>query len=163
MDYREKCLERELTFEPKVATITDELISEAQLIADRVQATRRLHKLSEKHMVEQAAFDDSIDARVFGDEAAGHIHAARAHYRRGDYEQALSSVGRAKETAVSSSCPAGVMAGNGESEDGQNNKPGSDQDCEFISKKCPMCGEKNVKTKVTKSRITGSCGCSKSK
>jgi len=36
-------------------------------------------------------------------------------------------------------------------------------DCEFISKSCPLCGTKNVKTKVTKSHISGSCGCSKSR
>lgn len=45
---------------------------------------------------------------------------------------------------------------------GYGNKSDSD-DCEFISKKCPMCGARNVKTKVTKSHISGSCGCSKSK
>lgn len=39
----------------------------------------------------------------------------------------------------------------------------SDQDCEFISKKCPECGAKNVKTVVTKSQISGSCGCVKHK
>lgn len=39
----------------------------------------------------------------------------------------------------------------------------TDRDCEFISKQCPECGAKNVKTKVTKDKITGSCGCSKSK
>lgn len=43
--------------------------------------------------------------------------------------------------------------------DGDEEK-NNDKDCEFISKECPMCGEKNVKTKVTKHKITGSCGCS---
>lgn len=38
-----------------------------------------------------------------------------------------------------------------------------DEDCEFKSKKCPECGEKNVWTKVTKDKITGSCGCTKKK
>lgn len=36
-------------------------------------------------------------------------------------------------------------------------------ECEFISKECPECGAKNVKTKVTKHKITGSCGCSKNR
>ncbi len=39
----------------------------------------------------------------------------------------------------------------------------TDKDCEFTSKSCPMCGSKNVRTKVTSTRISGSCGCSKSK
>lgn len=42
---------------------------------------------------------------------------------------------------------------------GKDKKQGSDKDCEFISKSCPKCGEKNVKTKVTKTHISGSCGC----
>lgn len=42
-----------------------------------------------------------------------------------------------------------------------------DEDCEFVSKKCPECGTKDVKTKVSKvpgtnkKHISGSCGCSK--
>lgn len=40
---------------------------------------------------------------------------------------------------------------------------GSDEDCEFVSRECPECGEKDVKTKVTKHKITGDCGCSVSK
>jgi hypothetical protein len=45
-----------------------------------------------------------------------------------------------------------------------NSKSSSDSDdCEFISKKCPLCDAKNVKTTVTKTHVTGSCGCSKRK
>lgn len=35
----------------------------------------------------------------------------------------------------------------------------SNEDCEFISKECPNCHAKNVKTKVTSKEISGSCGC----
>lgn len=35
----------------------------------------------------------------------------------------------------------------------------SDDDCEFVSKNCPECKTKNVKTKVTKTHISGDCGC----
>jgi hypothetical protein len=52
-------------------------------------------------------------------------------------------------------------SGNQFEQAGYGNK--SDEDCEFVSKQCPMCGAKNVKTKVTKNSISGSCGCSKSK
>lgn len=41
---------------------------------------------------------------------------------------------------------------------GYGNK--ADQDCEFISRECPKCHTKNIKTRVTKHRISGSCGCS---
>ncbi|MBI2589120.1 hypothetical protein HYW35_02875 [Candidatus Saccharibacteria bacterium] len=41
----------------------------------------------------------------------------------------------------------------------------SEEDCEFVSKECPGCHAKNVKTRVTKTgsgrRISGSCGCTK--
>jgi hypothetical protein len=46
---------------------------------------------------------------------------------------------------------------------GDNDKKTDEGDCEFISKSCPECGTKNVKTKVTKTHISGSCGCSVSK
>jgi hypothetical protein len=44
-------------------------------------------------------------------------------------------------------------------EAGYGNKTNLDKDCEFVSKSCPKCGEKNVKTKVTKTHISGACGC----
>jgi hypothetical protein len=50
---------------------------------------------------------------------------------------------------------------------GNNVKVDLDGDCEFMSKKCPECGAKDVKTKVSsikgtdKKHISGSCGCSK--
>jgi hypothetical protein len=37
----------------------------------------------------------------------------------------------------------------------------SDEECEFVSEECPQCGAEKVITKVTKTHITGSCGCSK--
>lgn len=46
---------------------------------------------------------------------------------------------------------------------GNKSKSKSDDDCEFISKECPSCHTKNVKTVVTKNRISGSCGCSKTR
>ena len=40
-----------------------------------------------------------------------------------------------------------------------------DGDCEFVSKTCPSCGAKNVKTTVrrkgTRKHVTGKCGCTK--
>jgi hypothetical protein len=36
----------------------------------------------------------------------------------------------------------------------------SGEDCTYISKKCPNCGTRNVKTRETKTHISGDCGCS---
>ena len=43
---------------------------------------------------------------------------------------------------------------------GNRSSSKSDEDCEYISKECPSCHEKNVKTYETKTHITGKCGCS---
>jgi hypothetical protein len=43
---------------------------------------------------------------------------------------------------------------------GNKSSSKSDEDCEYISKECPSCHEKNVKTYETKTHITGKCGCS---
>jgi hypothetical protein len=67
--------------------------------------------------------------------------------------------GRSFNACGSTFGPAGVESSMEQA--GYGNK--TDDECEFISKKCPECGAKNVKTKVTKHRISGSCGCSKSK
>jgi hypothetical protein len=37
----------------------------------------------------------------------------------------------------------------------------TNQNCDFISKMCPQCKAKNVKTHVTATHISGSCGCKK--
>lgn len=74
-------------------------------------------------------------------------------------------------------CPGNIQLGNdsetNDSEtDGINRqeayggKKDSDEDCEFVSKSCPECGAKNIKTVVkkisaTKKRIEGACGCIK--
>jgi len=54
---------------------------------------------------------------------------------------------------------------------GNRKRPRADDDCEFTSKKCPACSKSAVRTKVekikilgtsrTKTKISGSCGCSK--
>jgi len=45
-----------------------------------------------------------------------------------------------------------LNAGYGDEEDSKN--------CSYISKQCPMCGTKNVKTHETSTHISGACGCS---
>jgi hypothetical protein len=162
VSYRQKCREREELLSPKVQAITNELIAEAPTIHSRAQATRRLHKLSEKHMVQQAVMDNSIDPRVFGP-AAEHINAARIFFEQGHIEEALRSTRQAERTAVSSSCPNGSQrdAEQGQEGDSQSSTSASEEvgDCDFISKECPKCHKKNVRTVISKGKISGSCGC----
>lgn len=162
--YRALCEQREARFQPLVETITDELIAEAADIDGRVHATARLHQLSQDRMVMQAAFDESINPAVFGP-AAEDIIAARQYIELEDYTRAEAVMRHAQKVAVSSSCPAALRALNGRGEgdgaaDGDatsNDDPG---DCEFVSKECPKCHKKNVMTKISKGKISGSCGCS---
>lgn len=160
LEYKKICAEREERFEPKAEKVTDQIISEYRSIHTRVMATQRLHKLSEAQMVEQAIGDTDIDPRVFGP-AAPYIERARIAYQQGEADQLLVHMKAAKSKAQTSSCP-GSGIKSLESLSGEDSQD-SDEDCEFVSKKCPECGAKNVKTKVTKNKITGSCGCSKSR
>jgi hypothetical protein len=107
IEFRVKCSERERAFRPKVEKIIKELIAEAPNITTPVQAVERLHKISEKYMVEHAIEDESIDPRVFGP-AARHIESARAHQMDGNTALAQSELLLALETAVSNSCPNGL-------------------------------------------------------
>jgi hypothetical protein len=60
----------------------------------------------------------------------------------------------------------GLTAAEQLSESGYGGNQSEDADCEYISKSCPSCGTKNVRTVDkriigSKRRISGSCGCSK--
>lgn len=156
--YLLKCKQRELTFAPKIAVIKDELIGQAKNINSPIEAIEKLHKLSEKHMVEKAVLDRSIDPRVFGP-AAFHIEQARLANDQGDWSGFDRHVQKAKDKAQTTSCPSKINGLDALDVDDESDKDSSDEDCEYISKECPVCHKKNVKTTVTKAQIIGACGC----
>jgi hypothetical protein len=119
LEYEKQCAVREWTFEPKVKLIKEDLLAEAATITTPEQAIRRLHKISESHMVDKAIEDRSIDPRVFGPTASRYIDVARAQIDQGLYEQASETIDRAKRTAQSNSCPSavGILNKNGEKDD----------------------------------------------
>lgn len=167
LEYKNICQERQKFLQPKVESITKELLESAPKINDHASAAQMLSKISEKHMVEQAAFDNSINSKVFGLVASLHIEEARLQFMEGNYNKGVESIFKAKQTAVSNSCPSGLI-NNQNSNDNKSNASDStvnyDGDCEFVSKECPVCHEKNVKTTVKalksgKKIISGSCGC----
>lgn len=159
LQYLARCRVRQKDFDAKVDVITDELLSEANTITSPIQAIERLHKLSEKHMVEKAIIDKAIDPMVFGHVSAGYIVQARIDAEKGDWESVSNSMQKAKDTAQSYSCPGKIMSFDGSNEDDPRESKESDDDCEFVSKECPVCHKKDVKTRVTKSQISGDCGC----
>jgi hypothetical protein len=164
--YKQKCAQREASFEPRVQAITEQLIAQAGKIHTPEAACDWLNKLSQKEMLEHSITDDSIDPRVFGVDAAYRIEHARYYYRQGDMERMRQLTTQAQRMAKSSSCPGGVVggpAGGGEgSLDGEGSGTSDSsklKDCEFTSKECPKCHQKNVKTVVRKGRYYGACGC----
>lgn len=143
LDYHKECLMREQSFAPRVAAIKAELISEARFINSPLQATKRLHIISEKHMVEHAINDTSIDVRVFGP-GAMHIVQARIYEEAGNYEAAMRETQYAKQKAITNSCPdgsSGALGSTGEqwgsAKDGnQSSEPGEDK-YGSLTFKCP--------------------------
>lgn len=156
--YREVCREREAMLEPKVELITQELIDMADNVCSRVDAIELLSKISGRHMIQQALFDTSIKPEVFGDTSATYIYQARREFENGNNEQGLKFATEAIRYDTSSSCP-----GAASNTSDKHKLSNTDESCTFVSKKCPECGAKNVLTKVTATRISGSCGCSKRK
>lgn len=155
--YRKKCHQRELSFQPKVQQIVEDIIHEAPLIQQPMQAVERLNKISGKHMVEHAIRNDkSIDPRVFGP-AAMHVESARIHMAMGNTEQAQVETKQAQLVERSNSCPSGSNLKNG-----ANSENGADTD-KYGSRtfSCPHCGHKNYRP-VRNQLIPNCQSCTKS-
>ncbi len=151
---------------PKVAEITSRLIASASQVSSPIEASQLLDRVVGRAMVEVAVSDSRIDPRVFGQESAFLIQDARAHMMMGDLQRAQQATLRAQKQETSSSCPGGVRSESADSPGGVESEEGDSgsssdklEDCEFVSKQCPKCGAKNVKTVCKNGKYTGSCGC----
>lgn len=162
--YLQECQRREQELAPTVEHIVARLVADAHTFHEPLDATRRLHEYSQRALVDRAFSDLSIDPRVFGRDAAAHIIFGRQLLAEGNYEAAARAREAAQQTAKSFSCPADAYAAE-VAQARANGGSGRDEngDCDFISKKCPLCGAKNVRTRITKTHIFGSCGCVKRK
>jgi hypothetical protein len=85
--YAEQCQQKEQSFSKQVLAISKELIAQAPTVWSLEEASKRLHKISERHMVIKAVSDTSINAKVFGVEAAGHIYIARQAIIEGNQQR----------------------------------------------------------------------------
>jgi len=156
LTFRERCLEREEGFQPKVDAIVKELLAEKEHIDTPVKAIERLHKISERHMVEKAIEDPTIDPNVFGP-AAPHIEQARWLQAQGDMVGADLQRIKAESKAQSSSCPTGMRSTSNNSGESPSNgsELGSSGDSENSCPEvkdgqetnCPYC-KKRVKAIV---------------
>lgn len=171
LSFRERCREREAGFQPEIDAIVDALIAAAPRIDSPVTAIRYLDRLSGKHMIEHASRDTTIDPMVFGRVAAGRIEYARWQLAVGNRELARIALIEAIRHDRSTSCPTGLKKNSSiegvEQESNTESVRDKDDsgDCDFVSKECPMCKKKDVKTVVKKrsgiKTISGSCGCKK--
>jgi hypothetical protein len=143
-----------------------------------IEATNKLAEFNEDLLKQRIILDETIDARVLGVEANYYINHARSLIFSGVITQqqlhrdlsALQS--QINRTGSSSSCPGGAnnkldKLGRdifGILEESRDNKEEQDssipKDCEFVSKECPKCGAKDVKTECKKGIYYGACGCS---
>lgn len=162
--FRAKCIKKQNDLKQLAEGGSDELIRASARIHSPEEACRMLSKISARKMIDQSIADKDIDPRVFGVVSAANIHLARDLLAQGEYERMMAKRDQAIISDNSSSCPGGVRPADGFSGDNKTSAKDSDNGpCEFISKECPKCKEKNVKTVVTARKITGSCGCSVNK
>lgn len=149
LEHRTQCSQREAELEDRVQTAVEKLLLEAQEITSPNQATERLNKVVEAEMLEEAALDASIDARVYGQAAAFHVEEARNRIAAGDFMGAQNSLTQAKQVARSSSCPSAMRESGTETSDSANeNDPSQNDDaaCKEVKNgdrvNCPFCKKK---------------------
>lgn len=144
LKYLEICRQREAELEPTVEKIVEELIAAADELATPVAATRRLHELSQRNMLDRAFHDRTINPRVFGEVSARYIEEGRYWLDRGKADRFLDARESAQFTARSSSCPAD-FENESEQSAGSRAKNVNNQNSTGEKKKmtCPFCGDPN--------------------
>jgi hypothetical protein len=134
------------------------LLDGGQELSNPEEAVILLAKLVGPLGVEYAVNDLSIDPLVFGPDSAEFIYQARFYQQEGQLSLMNEALQLAISKAVTRMC--GMTMKNILEELGLESKEDeSDEDCEYMSKKCPVCGKKDVWTVSTKTQISGSCGC----
>lgn len=137
------------------------------------EATAKLAELNDKLLKKKIFEDRSIDSRVLGVEAAYRVNHARYLIDTGrqQHEDLAALQKFVNKVGSSSSCPGGSNSEKGgdpdsildvflqDVEDQDESADSKLEDCEFISKECPKCGEKNVKTECRDGKYYGACGC----
>lgn len=135
----------------------ESLASDIRQASSCEAALKVMARCAKDFAAEICGTDTAYNPGQFGQVAAAHIEAARYHANRGEqqaYQQALEA---AKQTAIVYMCGMRLeMEKNeaGEMIEKDSNKP--EKDCDYISKECPLCHAKNVRTYETKAKIE--CG-----
>lgn len=167
---REKQVEEEL--DKRVRGLATELT-----VTDVDKQLKVMAEHAKDFAAELCSEHEEYSPAQFGAVAAVHITNTRMFIEQNNYEAARQSLKEAKETSVVSMCgmqfkaaksgEAPTSSANADPSAESNSEGGgessSSDECDFISKQCPICKKRNVKTTVTKTHIKGSCGCVKKK
>lgn len=141
----------------------------ASSVSNMSEATTKLAELNEEQLKQRILYDESIDANVLGEKVAWQVNHAR--YLRSqmtnlDWQnnellrREIDILQRyINKNGQSSSCPGGATTEEKDSfgNDVEDSGTIKLEDCEFVSKECPKCGEKNVKTTVKDGVYYGAC------
>lgn len=149
-EHRQECQQKQDALEHRIQIAVDQLLEESKSITDPAHALLRLHKITERAMIDEAAQDASIDVTAYGREAAFHVEVARAHFAAGDHASAQRALNSAYKVARSSSCPSalrqqaeGIDANN---EDGTSPNQAPEGECKEVKNgevvNCPFCKKK---------------------
>ncbi len=154
-DYRQYvalCKQRESALAPTARLIVKQLIAEANTITSPGAAVQRLHALSEQYMVKHSVADTTINPQVFGPVAAGYIEQARLHSHLGNEDLAAAALGRAQQTAKSSSCPSALKQAAGDGEVLDEAVTSESTESKEGKIKCIKCREQVDKKDVVKAK-----------
>lgn len=144
LSYKQHCLRRENDYLDTSLKIIRQLIAESDRLKTPLDASQRLHQLSEQYTLEMTVYNHSIDPRVFGRVAAAHLIEARLAMEHGIASRATSELTKAIKTANSSSCPSAYRRKNNDSKDGLKDIASGEDEHGSLSFVCPN-GHTNIR------------------
>ncbi len=104
--YADVCEQRAEKYRDITDKVVHDLLKTSTLTP--AQAISKMYKLVQRHTLERAYRDDSIDAGVFGAKAEKIIYQARAAYDNGDQLQFMLLAAVGHEVAVTTACGGGA-------------------------------------------------------
>lgn len=152
---REQQIEQELNAEVRALALSLQNVT-----CD--QALQIMARQAKDYATELCVQDKQYDPTQFGYQAAKHIQQARYYAQAGMDILFRQELADAKQKAIVFMCGMSLRGISSiEGTEVENSNSSSSDNCEYISSKCPLCRNKNVRTIQTKTTIT--CGtCHKS-
>lgn len=156
-----ECRRREERSIPGVKRVVSQMLAASADFNTPADAVKMLNDLNDLQLKAAITTDRTIDSNVLGQEAQQYVEAARFYQNNGNQMALLEAQKNMFLKGGSSSCPTDLVGAEviGVDEDEASSERDQEGDCDFVSKECPKCGEKNVFTKCRRGKYYGSCGC----